>query len=82
MYCRRVSVRLSQAGVASKRLDESSWHGDFLPPVPQSVLRSGTWSQIPDFESFATASRWLYQQEDTIIRYDRYDELVEGALER
>ena len=47
--CRRVSVclsvspsvRLSQAGVVSKRLDESSWfwQEDFLPPVAHCAVR-------------------------------------------
>ena len=49
---RSLSVRLSQAGIVSKRLDESSWfwHGGFLPPIPHCVIRKfgylqnkGTW---------------------------------------
>jgi len=35
-----MSVRLSQAGMVSKRLEESSCFGDggFLPPVPHYVV--------------------------------------------
>jgi len=69
----RLLVRLAQAGVVSKRLDESSWfwHGGFLSPIPHCVIRtfvvlrllpSGTLSQTPDLENFATASRSRCQQ--------------------
>ena len=37
------SVRLSQAGTVSKRLDESSWYPPawgFLPPIPRCVIRT------------------------------------------
>ena len=40
--CVRPSIRLSQAGILSKRLDESSEcleHGGFLPPIPHWVIR-------------------------------------------
>ena len=79
--CRPVSacpsVCLSQTGIVSKRLDESSWffwHGCFLPPILQcviskfgynkiwAVLFSGTLSQTLDFKHFATASRWRCHQ--------------------
>jgi len=66
----------SQAGVVSKRLDESSWvffgmeasfHLSFTCKEISvsskiSVLPSGTSSQTPDIENFATASRSRCQQ--------------------
>ena len=74
--CRRplsvcLSVRPSQAGVVSKRLDESSWFLEWRPPSAYptlsykelwvspkiKVLPSETLSQTPDLEDFATASR-------------------------
>ena len=74
--CRRplsvcLSVCPSQAGVVSKRPDESSWFLECRPPSayptlsykelwvsPKTkVLPSGTLSQTPDLEDFATASR-------------------------
>jgi len=62
--CVRLSVRLSQAGIVSKRLHESSWYlaRGFLPPIPRCVvekfgylqknrvLPSGTLSQTSDLE--------------------------------
>jgi len=69
------SVRLSQAGIVSKRPDESSWfwHGDFLPPIPHCykeiwvspkirALSTGTLSQTPDLENVAAARRSRCQQ--------------------
>ena len=67
----RLSVCPSQAGVVSKRLDESSWFLEWRPPSayptlsykelwvsPKTkVLPSGTLSQTRDLEDFATASR-------------------------
>jgi len=50
------------------------WYGGFLPPIPHCALKtfgylqklgyfpSGTLSQTPDLENFATASRSLCQQ--------------------
>jgi len=36
-----LSVRLSQAGIVSKRMDKSSWfwHGGFFPLIPHCVIR-------------------------------------------
>ena len=64
-------VRLSQAGIISKRLDESSWFLAWMLPFTYSTLcykeiwvfpkmrtvPSVTLSQTPDLENFATASR-------------------------
>ena len=72
----RPSVRPSQAGIVSKRLDKSSffWHGGFLPPIPHCVLKkfgnlqklrvlpSGTLFQTPDLDNFARANRSCCQQ--------------------
>ena len=76
--CRRPcpSVCPSQAGVVSKRPDESSWFLEWRPPSayptlsykelwvsPKTkVLPSGTLSQTRDFEDFATASRSCCRQ--------------------
>ena len=66
----RPSIRPSQAGIVSKRLDESSYsfsHGGFLPPIPHWLVRKfrlspkvrvlpyETLSQTPDLKSFVTA---------------------------
>jgi len=69
------SVCLSQAGIVSKRLDESRWFlaWKFFPPIslwykemwvsPKiTVLPCGTLSQTLDLENFATASRSRCQQ--------------------
>ena len=72
----RPSVCLSQAGIVSKRLDESScffWHGGFHPLISHCVIRkfrylqnrllpSVTLSQASYFINFATASRPRCQQ--------------------
>jgi len=51
-------VRLSQAGIVSKRLDESSWHGGFLQRIPRCVMRkfgylrskdTSFWNFVPKF---------------------------------
>jgi len=68
-----LSVCLSQTGIVSKRLYESSWVLARARSVPSTcptlcykeiwlsskirVLASGTLSQTTDFENFATASR-------------------------
>ena len=83
--CRRVSVRPSvrrpsQAGIVSRRLDESSrfWHGDILPPIAHCyqeiwvspkdrVLPCGTLSQTPDSENIAAASRSRCQQNSSTV---------------
>jgi len=65
------SVRLSQAGTVSKRLDASSWFSAWRFPSTYPtlcckeiwvsskirVLPSGTLSQTPDSENFTTALR-------------------------
>ena len=74
--CRRVSVRPSQTGIVSKRLDESSWFSARRLPSTYPtlcykeisvspklwLLPSGTLSQTQDLEIFATASRSRCQQ--------------------
>jgi len=69
--CVRPSVRPSQAGIVSKRLDESSWFLAWRLPSTYPTLRykeiwvspkirvlpSGTLSQTSDLENFATVSR-------------------------
>jgi len=74
------SVRPSQAGIVSRRLDESSrfWHGDILPPIAHCyqeiwvspkdrVLPCGTLSQTPDSENIAAASRSRCQQNSSTV---------------
>ena len=70
------SVRLSQAGIVSKRLDKSSWSFVWMLPSTYPtlcckeiwvsakirVLPSGALSRTPDFENFASARRSLCQQ--------------------
>jgi len=72
----RPSVSLSQAGIVSKRLDESSWFlacglpstyptlccKDIWISSKISILASGTLSRTPDLEKFAAASRSRCQQ--------------------
>jgi len=74
----RLSVHLSQAGIVSKQLDESSWfwHGVFLPRIPHShcVIRKygylqklgyfplGLRPKLWTLKKFATASRSRCQQ--------------------
>jgi len=74
--CVRLSVCSSQAGVVSKRLDESSWLSawrlsSICPTLCSKkisvspkirVLPSGTLSQTHDLGNFATASRSCCQQ--------------------
>ena len=69
----RPSVCLSQTGIVSKRLEESSWV--FLPwrlyckeiRVYPRVLPSGTLAQTQDLQNFATASQSRCQQNSSTM---------------
>jgi len=72
-----LSVCLSQVGVVSKRMNESSWvfwHKSFLRLILHRVLRkfgylqnNGTLSKTLDFENFATASQSCSQQNSSTV---------------
>ena len=76
-----MSVRLSQAGIVSKRLDESSWFlARRLPSTYPTLcykeiwvhpkirlLPCGTLYQTPDVENLATASRTRCQQLAVVV---------------
>jgi len=78
--CRRVSVCLSQAGVLSKQLDESSWvlaqrfpltyptlcYREIRVSPKIRVLTSGTLQQTLYLENVATASRSCCRQNSSL----------------
>ena len=76
----RPSVRPSQAGIVSKRLDKSSWllARRFPATIPHCVIKKfgylqklrvlfcGTLSQTPDLDNFARANRSRCQQNSSM----------------
>ena len=89
-----MSIRLSQAGIVSKQLDESSW---FLAwrlssTYPHCVVRkfgylkirilsSVTMSQTPDLENSATARQLRFQQILSSLTVEFVDDTYMTILE-